>query len=98
MQACVRHETGTLYLQNTRSWEAACERGDTATQWSIRARTGPQGAPGQNGPAVRRAPTALRGRPDRQGRPARSATPSPNGLFTITLSNQGILLRGPRGT
>ena len=23
---------------------------------------------------------------------------SPNGLYTVTLSNQGILLKGPRGT
>lgn len=96
IQACVRHESGTLYLQNTRSRKSPCERNDTATSWSITGPQGPQGiqgVPGANG---------ANGAPGATG-PAGPAgslnnAVSPNRLFTITLSNQGILLKGPRGT
>lgn len=91
--ACVRHQSGTLYLQNTRSRRSPCERGDTATQWSV---TGPQGLQGAQGPT---GAAGANGAPGAAG-PAGSLTSarSPNGLFTVTLSNQGILLKGPRGT
>jgi hypothetical protein len=93
--ACVRHESGTLYLQNTRSRRSPCERGDTATQWSV---TGPQGPQGAQGPTGAAGANGAPGAPGAAG-PAGSlnSATSPNGLFTITLSDQGILLRGPNG-
>jgi len=97
VNACIARNRGTLYLQNTRSGKKqACERGDTATSWAI---TGPQGlpgAPGKNG--TNGAPGATG--PAGPAGPAGSLTSarSPNGLYTITLSNQGILLKGPRGS
>jgi hypothetical protein len=97
IQACVRHESGTLYLQNTRSGKKqACERNDTTTSWSI---TGPQGPQGTQGPAGAPGTNGAPGASGPQG-PAGSLNnaTSPNGLYTITLSNQGILLKGPRGT
>jgi hypothetical protein len=96
IQACVRHESGTLYLQNTRSKKTPCERGDTTTSWSI---TGPQGNPGLPGAPGKDGAPGQQGARGPQGNPGslNNAT-SPNGLYTITLSNQGIMLKGPRGT
>ncbi len=93
IQACVARARGTLYLQNTRSGKKqACERGDTATSWSI---TGPQGIQGVTGAA------GAPGAPGAAGAagPAGSLNDavSPNGLYTVTLSDQGILLKGPQG-
>jgi hypothetical protein len=96
IQACVRHESGTFYLQNTRSKKTPCERNDTATSWSI---TGPQGIQGIQGvPGKDGAPGAQGA--DGPAGPAGSlnSARSANGLFTVTLSNQGILLKGPRNT
>ena len=94
--ACVRRGSGTLYLQNTRSRRTPCERGDTATQWSV---TGPQGPTGAQGATGAAGANGDPGAPGAAG-PAGSLNDarSPNGLYTITLSNQGILLKGPRGT
>ena len=95
VQACVRHESGTLYLQNTRS-KRACERGDQAITWAVTGPQGPTGPAGTNGKDGAPGATGLAGA---QG-PAGSLNDarSPNGLYTVTLSNQGILLKGPRGS
>jgi hypothetical protein len=97
IQACVRHGSGTLYLQNTRSGKREpCDRNDTTTSWSI---TGPQGiqgiqgVPGKDGAPGAQGATGPAG-PAGSLNNARSA----NGLYTVTLSNQGILLKGPRGS
>ena len=93
VQACVNRLLGSLYMQNTISGKRPCLVGDATIEWGI---TGPQGPPGAQGAA---------GSPGANGGPgpagpagslnnARSA----NGLYTITLSNQGILLKGPRGS
>lgn len=97
VQACVARGRGTLYLQNTRSGKKqACERGDATVVWAI---TGPQGVPGQNGAPGAKGADGAPGATGQAG-PAGSLNNarSANGLFTITLSNQGILLKGPRGT
>lgn len=84
VNACVQKGNGTLYLQTA---AGACKPGDQTVTWSI---TGPQGPQGPQGAQGAQGP---------QG-PAGSITSahSPNRLFTITLSNQGILLKGPRST
>lgn len=96
IQACARHQSGTLYLQNTRSHRQACERGDATVVWAI---TGPQGDPGAAGAPGKDGKDGAPGATGPAG-PAGSITSarSPNGMFTITLSNQGILLKGPRNT
>ncbi len=98
VQACVHRGTGTLYLQSTRRdhGKQPCDRGDTTITWSITGPQGSQGLPGADGaPGAAGAP----GAPGAAG-PAGSLNnaTSPNGLFTITLSDQGILLRGPNGS
>jgi len=96
VQACVSREHGTLYLQNVRNKRQPCDRGDQTIVWAI---TGPQGPQGQQGTAGTPGANGAPGAPGAQG-PAGSIqnARSENGLFTITLSNQGILLKGPRAT
>jgi hypothetical protein len=96
VQACVRHESGTLYLQNTRSKRTPCERGDQTIVWAV---TGPQGPTGPAGTNGKDGAPGATGPAGAQG-PAGSLNDarSPNGLYTVTLSNQGILLKGPRGS
>jgi len=97
VQACVAKGRGTLYLQNTRSGKKlACNRGDATIVWAV---TGPQGAPGAPGAPGAKGADGAPGATGPAG-PAGSlnSARSANGLFTITLSNQGILLKGPRGT
>jgi hypothetical protein len=96
VQACVSRERGTLYLQNTRSGKLACQRGDQTITWAVTGPAGPQGLPGKNGADGAPGATGAQGV---QG-PAGSLNDarSPNGLYTVTLSNQGILLKGPRGS
>jgi len=97
IQACVRHETGTLYLQNTRSGKKQpCDRGDTATSWSITGPQGPQGIQGVTGAAGAPGAAGAAGAAGPAGSLANAR--SANGLYTVTLSNQGILLKGPRGS
>jgi len=96
VQACVSRARGTLYLQNVRNKRQPCEKGDQTIVWAV---TGPQGPAGQAGaPGTNGAPGAP-GAAGAQG-PAGSLqnARSENGLYTITLSNQGILLKGPRAT
>ncbi|HVM57192.1 MAG TPA: hypothetical protein VMT74_06990 [Gaiellaceae bacterium] len=95
VQACVSRERGTLYLQNTRS-RTPCARGDQAITWAV---TGPAGQNGTNGKDGTNGTNGTNGQDGKQG-PAGSLNNavSPNGLYTVTLSNQGILLKGPRGS
>lgn len=96
IQACVRHESGTLYLQNTRSGKKqACDRGDTATSWSITGPQGPQGIQGVTGAAGAAGAPGAAGATGAAG--SLNNAVSPNGLYTVTLSDQGILLKGPNG-
>jgi hypothetical protein len=83
VNACVQKGNGGLYLQSS---SGACKPGDQALVWGV---TGPQGPQGPRGPQGETGPAG----------PAGSITSahSPNNLYTITLSNQGILLKGPRG-
>jgi len=96
VQACVNRLLGSLYMQNTISGNRPCLRGDSTIEWSI---TGPQGiqgiqgVPGKDGAPGAQGATGPAG-PAGSLNNARSA----NGLFTVTLSNQGILLKGPRAT
>ena len=92
--ACVRRESGTLYLQNVRNKRTPCERGDTATSGASPARRGRRAPRGPTGAAGAAGADGAQG----AAGPAGSITSarSPNGLYTITLSNQGILLKGPR--
>ncbi len=90
--ACASHEDGTLYLQDRGKKKDGCARHDTTVQWSITGPQGPQGLKGDTGAAGAAGAAGPAGAPG-----TISSASSPNGVFTITLSNAGILLKGPNG-
>ena len=88
IHACANHEEGTLYLQGTGK-HPGCRKHDTTVEWSITGPQGPQGIQGIQGPKGDQGARGADG--------SVSKAVSPNGVFTITLSNAGILLKGPNG-
>ena len=64
--------------------------------------TGPQGPQGETGATGATGPQGAQGVPGPQGPPGASGGTaglvSPNGKFRIEITNQGIFIRGPRGT
>jgi hypothetical protein len=66
-----------------------CKKHDTPVEWSI---TGPVGPKGDKGD---------KGDPGATGPPGPAGTftnaKSPNGIFSVSLSNSGIVLKGPNG-
>lgn len=87
--ACASHEDGVLYLLDRGQKKPGCHRRDATVTWSI---TGPQGIQGIQGLQ------GLQGDKGDQGAAGTiSRAVSPNGVFMITLSNAGILLKGPNG-
>jgi Collagen triple helix repeat (20 copies) len=110
IHACVG-DGGSLYLQfATRELvrkNEPCKKGDQPITWNI---TGPQGLQGKTGPAGLAGPAGATGPAGPAGTqgPAGPAGPqgpagsitkatSPNGVFSISLSNRGIVLAGPNG-
>jgi hypothetical protein len=94
ISACQRHESGTLYIP-TKETKYACKKHDTAVAWSITGPAGPQGLKGDKGD---KGDPGANGAAGPQGQPGTiTNAKSPNGVFTVTLSNAGILLKGPNG-
>lgn len=87
--ACADKSGGELYLLSATK-NGACKKGDTPVQWSITGPRGPQGEKGDQGPTGPAGP---------QG-PAGSFTQakSPNGLYSVTLGNNGLTVKGPAGS
>ena len=87
--ACASHEDGVLYLLDRGQKKPGCHRRDATVTWSI---TGPQGIQGLPGDKGDKGDKGVPGNPG-----SLSNAVSPNGVFTVTLSNAGILLKGPNG-
>ena len=88
--ACVSHEDGSLYLMTRGRKRDGCGRRDTTVLWNITGPQGLQGIQGIQGLKGDQGPVGADGS-------VRKAV-SPNGVFTLTLSNAGILLMGPNGS
>jgi hypothetical protein len=92
IHACSAHGNGTLSLHDA---TAACRNTDDPAVWGI---TGPHGPQGIQGPKGDKGDTGAQGAQGTAGKDGSiSSAVSPNGVFTITLSNAGILLNGPNG-
>jgi hypothetical protein len=87
VHACASHGNGALYLQTA---DGTCKPNDATVEWSI---TGPQGPQGQKGDKGDKGDAGAQGAPGTINRAV-----SPNGVFTLTLGDAGILLKGPRGS
>lgn len=88
ISACVQHGNGSLYLKDA----GGCKKNDTPISWSI---TGPQGPKGDKGAQGDTGATGPQGPAGAAG--TFSNAKSPNGIFSVTLGNSGIVLRGPNG-
>ncbi len=89
LTACASQVDGSLYLVDRGKKTDGCRKRDTTVVWSI---TGPQGIQGPKGDKGDKGDQGPRGADG-----SVSHAVSPNGVFTITLSNSGILLKGPNG-
>ena len=100
VHACTQKGNGTLYLQGP---TGACRPGDQTVEWSItgpQGDTGPQGPKGETGATGPKGETGATGPKGDPGPPGQNilTAESPNGLFTFTVSDSGILIGGPNGT
>jgi hypothetical protein len=89
LTACESQVDGSLYLVDRGKKTDGCRKRDTTVMWSITGPQGPQGIQGIQGPKGDQGARGADG--------SVSKAVSPNGVFTITLSNAGILLKGPNG-
>ena len=94
--ACASRHDGSLYLFTHGKKRDGCDRGDSTVIWGI---TGPQGPIGPTGP---QGPQGLKGDKGDTGAPGANGTltagKSPNGLYTVSLNDRGITLKGPAGS
>src|SRR4051812_17619144 len=86
IQACAQKGSGNLYLASAKN---GCKPGDAAVEWSVTGPQGPQGPQGPKGDKGDRGDTGASG--------TLTKAVSPNGLFTIEISNAGIRISGPNG-
>ena len=91
--ACASHGDGSLYLFDRGKHLDGCRRRDTTVLWNI---TGPQGIQGIPGTPGAKGDKGDQGPAGADGSVRKAV--SPNGVFTLTLSDAGILLKGPNGS
>jgi hypothetical protein len=93
INACVKTKNGKVRILLAGQ---ACLRSEQAVSWSI---TGPRGDTGPAGPKGDTGPTGPTGPQGPAGDSGGNASlTSPNGLFSIEVSNHGVFIRGPGGT
>jgi hypothetical protein len=94
IHACYKQNGGQARLVAS---AAECNGGELATSWS---QTGPQGPAGPQGAPGARGETGRQGEKGDDGEPGPAGTfsgefESPNGLYAISVTDDGIVLRGP---
>ncbi len=89
--ACFKPSNGTLYLIGGESGRSGCQPGDIPISWNAQGLQGPPGPPGPKGD---------KGDPGEKGDKGDPGTftgtfASPNGLYRLTVADDGIRLEGP---
>jgi hypothetical protein len=84
IHACAKKGNGALYLAGAKG----CQANDTALDWNIQGPPGPPGPPGPKGD------TGPKGDPGT----FTGSFKSPNGNYSIDVTDAGILLKGPGGS
>jgi hypothetical protein len=91
--ACSSKNDGSLYLFTHGKKRDGCNKGDATVTWGI---TGPEGPIGPTGP---QGPQGESGAKGEKGDPGTfSQSKSPNGLYTVSMNDRGITLKGPAGS
>ncbi len=86
LYGCVK-SNGDLYLAGIGRKKAECKKNEVAVDWNVVGPVGPQGEKGDTGAT------------GPQGPPGSAAgLSSPNGRFSVEITNRGVYLRGPSGT
>lgn len=104
--ACVQKSSGAVRIVNSAS---SCTNNETVVTWNqvgpqgpagpqgtqgIQGVQGPAGPTGSQGPAGPAGPEGPAGPPGPSGS---NTIVSPNGLYQVTVTDEGIVLRGPNG-
>lgn len=90
IDACVKKQNGQVRILDAGQ---ACLSSEEAVSWSV------QGPKGDTGPAGPQGPKGDPGPQGPQGESGSGASlTSPNGLFHIEITNDGVFIRGPGGT
>lgn len=96
IDACVKKQNGQVRILDAGQ---TCLPSEEAVSWSVqgpKGDTGPAGPKGDTGPAGPKGDTGAQGPPGESGGTA--SLTSPNGLFHIEITNDGVFIRGPGGT
>ena len=94
--ACASRHDGSLYLFTHGKKRDGCDRGDATVTWGITGPQGPVGATGPQGPQG--APGAKGDKGDKGDAGTFTLAKSPNGLYTVSMNDRGITLKGPAGS
>ncbi len=106
VQACYKPANGNLYLIGAESQRSECQPGDVPIEWSVEGPAGPQGEQGPQGEKGDQGEPGAQGEQGEQGEkgePGEPGTPfdgtfeSPNGLYSLSVTNSGIELRSDLG-
>jgi hypothetical protein len=105
IDACVKKQNGQVRVLDAGQ---ACLPSEEAVSWSVQGPkgdtgpAGPQGLKGDTGPAGPQGLKGDKGDTGAQGPPGEpggnASLTSPNGLFHIEITNDGVFIRGPGGT
>ena len=90
IDACVKKQNGQVRILDAGQ---ACLPSEEPVSWSVQ---GPKGDTGPAGPKGDKGDTGAQGAPGEPGGGA--SLTSPNGLFHIEITNDGVFIRGPGGT
>jgi hypothetical protein len=112
IHACLKPASGRLYLIGPQTKRSKCKPNDVPIEWNVEGPAGPPGAAGATGPAGppgqagQPGPAGATGSAGPPGQPGPAGPPgafsghfaSPNGSYSIDVTDQGIVLKGPGGT
>ena len=93
IDACVKKQNGQVRILDAGQ---ACLPSEEAVSWSVQGPNGDTGPAGPQGPKGDKGDTGAQGAPGEPGGGA--SLTSPNGLFHIEITNDGVFIRGPGGT
>lgn len=95
LHGCVK-SNGDLYLAGIGRKKVDCKKNETDVDWNV---VGPQGPQGEKGDKGEKGDPGATGPQGPQGPPGSAAgLSSPNGRFSVEITDRGVYLRGPGGT
>ncbi len=98
LNGCVK-SNGDLYLVDIGGKRGDCKKNEIQVEWNVVGPRGPIGPKGDQGIQGLKGEPGDSGPKGDQGPPGSAAgLSSPNGRFSVEITNAGVFLRGPGGT